>query len=77
MKPAKGQFNDLAATREKAMEHRTMAYADMSIQALDRSNAKNREIGIPISGDALGRIRQAREASLVSKRSKGKNAKKQ
>ena len=48
-------FNDLPAVRERAIEERTYALANRPVNSYKRG--KDMEIGFPMSGDAIARMR--------------------
>jgi len=61
--PAKGQFNPRA---ERAMEQGTQVNVDQDVRLIEKYS----RVGVPISGDALGRIRLAREAGFKTRAKK-------
>lgn len=56
MKPSKVQFTDLHAERERNMELRTYALANRPVSSL--KSGEGRELGFPMSGDAIARMRK-------------------
>ena len=71
MKPSKVQFTDMHAEREKNMELRTYALANRPVSAL--KSGEGRELGFPMSGDAIARMRKMSEESGKTTPKKRKN----